>query len=242
MFDFFKKIFSTSENTKYSYFQLYNKLSYWKENKVLPYSFNLPKQIVFPENFWKEIVKMYKSTASDGMERAISVFWVDGDLVLTSLIKGDQKSVKTNSSVEVKYEQSIHKGYLKKKIFVDGSIYSEKEIYYKNLPKKTSLQYLFNLHTHPAHHTMEKDIYGFFSSIDIQTFTGSDAIITGLITDKLWILIKTSETKNLLLQDQEITKESLTQRLFLAVYEGDFHEPLQRFSLQLSNNNTSVNQ
>jgi hypothetical protein len=185
---------------------------------------------------------MYKSTLSDERERAISVFWVDGDLVLTSLIKGDNKSVNTRSSVEVKYEASTHKGYFKKKILVDGSIYSEKEIYYKNLPKKTSLQYLFNLHTHPAHHTIDKDIYGFFSSVDIQTFINSDAIITGLITDKLWILIKTSDTKNILLQDSEITKESLTQRLFLATYEGDFHESLQRFFPQLSGNNTSVNQ
>lgn len=222
--DFLKELFSDNSVKKFSFYSLYTNLKKWGINKTLPYSYDLPDIITFDEDFWKKIVQIHNETKNDDHERAFSVFWADGELILTGITKGTTSSVTTNSTVTVRYVQSKHKGYLTKQILVDSDLYSSKDIYYKNVPKKIEVQYLFNIHTHPVHRAGEREYYGFFSLTDINTFINSNAIITGMISDKLWLLFKINKSPKVLnnYTQEEISVQSLNEKIQLGVYSGEF--------------------
>jgi len=81
-----------------------NLLSFCINFNIFNYLYNnLPSSITFPEDFWKDVFKIYKQTNQDGLERAIALFWADGELVLTSVVKGDDQSVRSSHNVRVNY-------------------------------------------------------------------------------------------------------------------------------------------
>ena len=86
MFKFIKNIFSSDKIPSVSFYSLYQKILGWKQSNVYPFTYNLPEAISFPADFWEDVVKIYKMTLKDGLERAISVFWADGELILTSVV------------------------------------------------------------------------------------------------------------------------------------------------------------
>jgi hypothetical protein len=223
-------LFSNTEDTT-TFYTLYNKLKDWKKAQVYPYTYNLPKTVSFPKDFWDRIVGIQKNTLKDGNERAISIYWVDGELVLSPISKGDSRSVNNRGNISVKYEKHpTRKGYLRKEIILNSNIYKKTDIYYKKVPKKIEIEYLFNIHTHPLHRNSNGvEYYNFFSAQDIKSFITSNVAITGLVTDKLWILIRTNRTPNNLeyLQDKDITVEKL-KKLEIGVYSGEFNKILKR--------------
>jgi hypothetical protein len=223
-------LFSNTEDTT-TFYTLYNKLKDWKKAQVYPYTYNLPKTISFPKEFWDRIIEIQKNTLRDGNERAISIYWVDGELVVSPISKGDSKSVNNRGNISVKYEKHpTRKGYLRKEIILNSNIYKKTDIYYKKVPKKIEIEYLFNIHTHPLHRNSNGvEYYNFFSAQDIKSFITSNVAITGLVTDKLWILIRTNRTPNNLeyLQDKDITVEKL-KKLEIGVYSGEFNKILKR--------------
>ena len=173
------------------------------------------------------------------MERAVSVYWADGELVLSKVIKGTEDSVTTNSNIKISYTQSIHKGYLKKEIFVDNSLYSTRDVYYKNVPEKIDLRYLFNMHTHPKHSLSDgTHYYGIFSAQDIRSLVDSNSTISGLIRDDFTLIFKTNKsiTNANNLEDKDITLQTLTNKYGFVVYQGQFKGKLYRFSSELINN------
>lgn len=204
----------------------------WSDSKSFPYESELPDVITFPEDFWKKVIQLYKYTKGDGHERAISVFWADGDLVLSSVVKGDKKSVTPKANVKVSYTASTNKGYYTKKVFLNDKVYSKRDVYEKKVPKNgIEVKYLFNMHTHPPHKTPDgRDFYSFFSLQDLKSLLISNVVITGMIGDKFWLLMRTNQTPSVLnnFEEKDISPESLTEQLKLGVYTGDFKGKLVR--------------
>lgn len=226
-----KKLFGSEDSNNMTFYQLYQKLRGWNDNKTFPYDYELPDSISFPPEFWKRIIELYKATKSDGNERAISVFWADGDLVLSSIVKGDNRSVKPNNKVRISYIPSRHQGYLTKEVYVDEKKYMSKDVYHKRAPKSIEIKYLFNMHTHPPHNMTDgSTYYSFFSLQDLKSLIGSNAVITGMIGDKLWLLVRTNKTPALPadFEEREISVESLGSRLNIGVYAGDFNGRVHR--------------
>jgi hypothetical protein len=96
------------------------------------------------------------------------------------------------------------------------------------VPKEIEIEYLFNMHTHPQHkNSSGVGYYNFFSAQDIKSFINSNTVITGLVTDKLWLLFRTNKTASNLdyLTDKDITIEKLNE-LELGVYSGEFYKKL----------------
>ena len=85
--------------TTTSFEQLRSKIVKLREQDLYPYTFNLPEAISFPFDFWDELIKIYKKTNSDGLERAFSVFWADGEIILTEVKTGSDRMVKSGGSV-----------------------------------------------------------------------------------------------------------------------------------------------
>lgn len=227
MLNFFKNIFSSNTIKTTSFFTLYSKMAKWKSAKVFPFSFNLPEAISFPESFWKDVIKIYKMTDSDGKERAISVWYADKELIVTSVTKGDETSVVTKDSISVRYvPHPTKKKYYRKEVLVNKKLIKKMDIYYEKAPKKIEINYLFNMHTHPK--SIRNDgqpIYSFFSVQDIRSLISSQAIMTGLVTDKLWLLMRTSDTPNTVsYNDSEIlTVDNLKSDMKLGVYCAEFN-------------------
>lgn len=222
-----------SESSKYSFYTLYSKLTQWAARGYIPYPHELPHVITFPQDFWSRVIQLYKETRGDSHERAVSVFWVDGELVTTPTVRGTTTTVQSNSEIKVEYGKGRSSGYLERKIFVNGKVYSKKEISSKKIPKKIDIHYLFNLHTHPPHRSTETIQYSFFSEIDLNSFLSSRANITGMIGDKLWLLFKTNRTPSTNhLKNEQINVNTLTNQLNLAVYEGEFKAKLRKLSSQ----------
>lgn len=220
-------LFFEDTSKEFTSYQLISKVSQWGKTRDLPYDYELPNSILFDSSFTKRISEIQKGTTSDDHERAFNVFSVDSELIVTEEIKGTTSSVTSKSVVSARYIKSSQEGYFKKQIHVDSKLYSEKDIYYKRIPKKIEIIYLFNVHTHPC----VNGSYSFFSLTDINSLINSSGAITGLITDRLWLLVKTVKSPKVLnnYTEAEITKDSLTDRIKLGVYEGSIGKKLYRY-------------
>lgn len=218
----------TSNN--YSFFQLYSKMRKWGKTEGYPFEYQLPKSITFTSEFWTQVIRLFKTTRADGHERAISVFWADGELVLSSAIKGTTTSVTPSTNIRVSYLPTHKREYWRREVYLDGKIYSKKDVYYKKAPKKVEVQYLFNMHTHPPHRREDgSSYYSFFSVQDLKSLTKSTAAITGMIGDKLWILIRTNNTpQQISIEQQDITVENLIKQLHLGVYSGEWKAKVKK--------------
>ena len=227
MCNFLKNIFTSNYIKTTSFFTFYQKLASWKSAKVFPYPFNLPEAISMPESFWNDVIKIYRMTDADGRERAISVWYADKELIVTSVTKGDETSVTTKDSISIRYiPHPTKKAYYRKEIFVNGKKIKQTEVFHERAPKKIEINYLFNMHTHPKHVGSDGVTrYSFFSTQDIRSLISSKAIMTGLVTDKLWFLVRTSETSEYIpYNDGDIlTVEGLKNDMKLGVYCADFN-------------------
>ncbi|MBD3329368.1 hypothetical protein GF357_02640 [Candidatus Dojkabacteria bacterium] len=254
-----KKLFKTGGPKTTTFYQLYGKVREWKKSGVYPYPMNLPEAISLPGDFWTKIIKLYKQTRNDGYERSISVFWVDGEIILAAVVLGDKSKVKPRGSVKIAYEPILKDNkydYYWKKIWVDDKVYSRKKVYHKKVPKKLEKPYyLFNMHTHPPHaksvsayrgfERTETQIagdyrgqaaYSYWSAQDIRSFLGSGAVVTGMISDRMHLLIRSSESPSDAsdLADNGVTRSYLADTLKFGVYEGDFKKRLEREGLKAS--------
>jgi hypothetical protein len=221
MFSFLKNIFADNRIPSISFLEFYKKINRLKEDGLFPFEYNLPQAISLPESFWEEVVSIHKMTLKDGLEREISVFMVDGELIFTSVIKGKESSVTSNHNISVKYVQHpTLKEYFRKEIYMDGSIYKRKDVYYKDAPKKVSIQYLFNLHTHPSHVLDSGEIYySFASKQDMVSQLQSKAIVSGLVTDKLWLFVRTNSSPDTIAMDEpQISIDTLKADMSMVIY------------------------
>ncbi len=225
MFEFLKNIFTSNTIPSIPFVQFYEKLTKLKQMNIYPYDYNLPLAISLPVEFWQDIVGIHKQTLNDGLEREIALFWVDGEIITTSVVKGNDSSVTSNHSVNVRYvPHPTKREYFRKEILLDGKIFKRKEVYYKNMPKKIVVEYLFNLHTHPRH-TMENGntLFSFVSKQDIISMLASKAIVTGLVTDKLWLFVRTDKTPgSIKMEEKDITVESLKSVMNIVTYDANF--------------------
>ena len=227
MFKWLSNLFSAP--SRWGFYKLHSQIVYWKTHNIFPNSYDLPESIEFPSKLWKQVFQMYKGTYSDGRERAVSVFWVDGDIVFSPQVKGRTDSVTTNANVRVEYKP-IKDGYYQKTVYLNNKTYSKAKISQSKVPKEVKVTYLFNMHTHPYHQTSHGKEYYFFSDVDINTLLRSNAILTVLITDRVYVLFRTNSVKKTKVLQSECSKDNLSSEGFV-LYEGEFKKKLVRYSL-----------
>lgn len=220
------------------FYHLRSKVLYWNNSKNYPSFSVLPLAIGFPSNFWTKVKEMYRHTLGDKHERAITVWWADGEVVLTENLRGETSKVNIpKQRVSVSYKPvSPTSSYAEKMVKVNGKIYSRRRVSLASLKnkKKVEISFLFNMHTHPPRRDVkavdvvevgqETNTYSFFSATDLRSFLGSNVVMTGLITDKLWILMKTNRSPNAMPEISEATfsPRVLTDVFKFRVYRGEF--------------------
>lgn len=227
------KNFLKDWNSKsYNSYQLFKQIKYWHSNKIFPKYYELPDYITLSSEFWKKIIKLYKDTNQDFRERAVAVLWIDGEWLFNYTKTGDQESVRGGGKISLEYKPSSREGYSIREFYIDDKLESRVEVYNKKIPQKHELEYLFNLHTHPKHIENESQYhYNFFSSTDIKTFLSNNVVVTGLITDKLYLLARTNETPTYFSENSEnITPETLFKEYKILCYSGEFYKKLYKIN------------
>lgn len=211
-------------------YSLRHKLIKWRESGNYPSYFELPAGISLDVKFWTRVQEIYRHTNSDGHERTISVWYVDGEFVLTDNIRGKESSVivpKQKVSISYKPIKGTTRG--ERIISVNGKVYTKRTVNVDTLrsvsKQKVEITHLFHMHTHPAHTDADgRTSYSFFSATDLRSFLSSRSALAGLVTDKLWLIAKTAETPRKLVSDPPdvLTPDMLTDIYKIKVYTGDF--------------------
>lgn len=148
--DILQHLFKTAETM--SFYSFYNKLENHIQTKTYPNDFTLPQAISFPEDFWKQVVNLYKETQKDGHERAVSVFLWEDEYIFATIIHGDKSQVSVGGSIRVAYEpknkKSPNTNYYRK-IWIDEKVYSKKEVAQKKstFPNRSSNLFVSFTHT-----------------------------------------------------------------------------------------------
>ena len=86
----FDVIFGSRISTT-SFEQLRKKIVELRKSNIYPYFDNLPEAISFPYDFWKDLIEIYRRTDKDGLERAFSIFWADGEVLFTEVKTGSER-------------------------------------------------------------------------------------------------------------------------------------------------------
>jgi hypothetical protein len=220
--------FSGSSESNWDLYRFKTVILQARQHKIFPYLATLPEVIYLNNEFWKQVRSMYQLTLKDKHEREIAIYYLDQELIFTKEIRGEKSRVLAQHRVTVRYVPQKGSEYLTKEVRVDGEVYSANSVYYQNVPKKIDLAYLFNIHTHPPHYynqseQLEDRYYGFFSLTDIRSLLKSNVAVTGMISDKCWLLIRTKESPASIHETfkERITPEILVDQFKFGVYSSD---------------------
>lgn len=223
--DLFGGMFSSSNTVrKVPIYTLRKQIVQWTKYKSYPTYYELPPAIQFPSEFWTRVKEIHRHTTGDKHERAITVWWADGEFVLTDSVRGKQQEVLIpKQKISVKYQPQKGTKWVRRIITVNGKVYSKNSVLTEDLRKikQIEVQFLFNMHTHPPHESAEKGTYySFFSEVDVRSFLTSNAFMTGLVTDKLWLMAKTNLTPASVPAEikEPLTPERLTNYAKVKVY------------------------
>jgi len=175
-----------------NYSEFFNYLKRWRTAKRYPPASAWPKEINLDRFGWEGINKLYHLTKLDLHEYETSFFYLDGETLITTPLRGTYEQVTSNHSLEVKYEIDQKKRIYYRNVIIDGKVSSRSAIKPEKLLKHSQVGFLYNVHTHPKHINLGgQTTYSFFSDTDIRSLLKSDALVAGLITDSFWLVVKT---------------------------------------------------
>jgi len=220
LFDFFLR----KKTSIWDAFQVTERFNKAEKGGSFPTKTDYPAKIYLQTRFWDECRDLNDMTLRDEHERAVDFWWIDGDICATSQIRGERGSVTSSYSLQVKYVPDFGE-YAYKIVEANGKEILKKSIYTYQIPEKTNISHLFNLHSHPPHYMegQQKPFYSYFSATDIRSLFASKAVALGMISDRVTLLCKSTESPDDLpvdLSDEHIDQEYLQQTLGIVIYEG----------------------
>ncbi|WKZ30174.1 MAG: hypothetical protein QY314_00155 [Candidatus Dojkabacteria bacterium] len=207
----------------WNYFTLYENITRWNSSHGFPDPTSLPDKMSLPSSFWSSVKDLHELTLQDEHERAVSVWWIDGDICVTPTLRGDRSSVTSKYSLKVQYIPHTHDTNYTKQVEVDGKTIFKKTLQESEVPHQSTISPLFNLHTHPPHYQDGRRYYHYFSRTDIVSLIMGDSTFSGVITDEVILLCKTNRTPNFvpdIVDDRSISQELLWQQLGLVQFKG----------------------
>lgn len=204
-----------------------------------------PEKIDLHNHVWANILKLYTYTSTDSTEYELSFFYIGDDVVVSKPITGGEHRVSAHHSLEVNYQEE--KGKYVRSVFLDEVVVDVSVVDEVPVEQEEETGFLFNIHSHPIHLNYEGErVYTFFSPTDIRTLLNSKYLLTGLITDELWIACKTDQSiseigdreEQLLtdltvtsMQDESKLSSQLKEKLSewgVVIYRADFDQDLIR--------------
>jgi hypothetical protein len=192
---------------------------------VIPISYvALPTLLSMQPVFWQQTKYLRDYTEKDMHEYAVSVWWADGEIIVSPPQRGDLESVNTEYSVRLEYVPNDTM-YAIKTVYINEQVVLTQSIRYEDIPKESVITMLFHMHTHPPHFVENERRYSFFSAVDIRSFLSGNTAISGIITNKLYLLVKPVDVVKSVPEftDEDITANYLRQVLGIAIYEGDWN-------------------
>jgi hypothetical protein len=208
------------------FFKLRKKIVSWADSGLYPAENKMPKTINFSRTVWARIREIQNNTRADGSERAITVLDIDRLLLITPAIIGESERVvlRHKFKVEYKYEHQNNRCY--RYIYRDDHLIVKDYFLSKKPPRKINLRILFNVHTHPG-----EEFSNFFSETDLQSFLAVKNIpATVLVAGHVWLLLKTSSSKESGFQFESKNPIKQAQEAGLVIYKGQIGQKLKKVS------------
>lgn len=224
-------------------------LKKWRQAKRYPPASAWPKTIELDTKAWEGIKKLYTLTQMDNFEYETSFFYVGGETFQTTPLRGTRDHVSSSHSLQVKYDVDQKRRVYIQNIVLDGKVVSREVIKPEKLDNNIQAGYLFNIHTHPEHINQHgQQTYSFFSDTDIRTLLASDSLVSGLVTNVFWLVVKND---NAISQIGEVGQEllyAISEKAFageqyldevirtnmarwgLIFYRGELRKPLIRIN------------
>jgi len=142
---------------------------------------------------WDSLIRLHKFTDPMDYEYSITFFWVDGEIIVTPVTKGSKSEVITRNSIQMRTFHVKNEWY-EKQILVNGKIQKKIQIKYDKLSKEPILAPITIAHSHPKTVIGDEKFYSFFSDTDLNSLSSSNLNITTLVTDKIILAGKTSNS------------------------------------------------
>ncbi len=177
-----------------NYTEFFTFLKKWRQAKRYPPVSAWPREISLDSRAWEGIEKLYNLTRSDNFEYETAFFFAGGETFLTPPLRGTRDHVSASHSMQIRYDVDHKKQLYFQNVVLDGKIVSRVAIKPEKISTQVQLQagYLFNVHTHPEHiNQAQQQTYSFFSDTDLRTLLASDGLVSGLVTNKFWLVGKT---------------------------------------------------
>lgn len=162
-----------------------------RNNSYIPKS-SLSSELYVTDDLYNKTRELQNLTTRDYKERSINVYLAFDEIIVSDYALGDNQRVVSNEKISAQIVP--YKGKLIKKIFINNKLVNEKYIEEKDVNKISKSIYLIaNYHTHPLHVEKENKTWGFFSDVDLISFSNNKLLLsTGLITKSYWLLVKTN--------------------------------------------------
>ncbi len=200
------------------YGEFFKFLKKWREARRFPPSSGWPPTVTMDKKAWEGIEKVYNLTNIDNVEYETSFFYLEGETYQTTPLRGEKSRVVSNHTMQIKYEVDQRRRMYYRNVLLDGKRIDKKAMKPEKITKNPEFGFLFNIHTHPQHLNYSgSPTYGFFSDTDIRSLLSAEAMLSGLVTNKFWLVGKT---------DQVIQKiggvgEDMLREISEKSYEGE---------------------
>ena len=147
----------------------------------------------------REMATKYKDYhGSLGFEYGAFVAYIVDSLYISNALAGSWTQVTTSGSVGYKYENQTDDSVDQVRQINNRKV-GVKKYRIVDVPKPDQVLngFVANIHTHPrqSHPNGNGYFYGFYSPTDLRSLLQSNIPISGLITDKFWMLAKTFDSK-----------------------------------------------
>jgi hypothetical protein len=200
------------------YAEFFKFLKKWREAKRFPPASGWPSTITLDKKAWEGIEKVYNLTNIDNVEYETSFFYLEGETYQTTPLRGEESRVVSNHTMQIKYEVDQKRRVYYRNVLLDGKRIDKKAMKPEKITKNPKFGFLFNIHTHPQHLNYSGNpTYGFFSDTDIRSLLGAEAMLSGLVTDKFWLVGK---TENIIKKIGEVGEDMLRE-ISDKSYEGE---------------------
>lgn len=178
-----------------NYSEFFRFLQKWRQAKRYPTAGSWPNEITLDRRAWDGIERLYNLTQMDGHEYETSFFYLDGETYLSTPLRGTTNEVRAQHSLQVNYQIDQAKRVYYRNVVLDGKLINKTVVTPESIKKPTQVGFLFNIHSHPEHVNFAQQVtYSFFSDTDIRSLLASDALVSGLVTDSFWLVVKTDKS------------------------------------------------
>src|SRR5690606_24464834 len=107
---------------------------------------------------WDGVERVYKLTRMDEHEYETSFFYLEGETLQTTPLRGSRNQVSAQHTLQLKYQIDSAKRVYNRHVFLDNKLIHKQPIPPEKISRETEIGFLFNIHSHPQHINSQEQV------------------------------------------------------------------------------------